>query len=162
MIFGGFQMEGVSFELTIQGSTRLESRDPRRFGVEIATFPGPGTAIWSGNSNVSGPPGPGFRGENHGKPNGFSMVFWPETLLFPLQMASKIEKKNIKNQSFFNHFSAGNVTISTPNGLPPPEGPPWPNLQKVWQIDNFLTFSPRVVMTYTILNYTIVYYFILY
>ena len=41
MFFGGFQMEGVSFELTIQGSTRLESRDPRRFGVEIATFPGP-------------------------------------------------------------------------------------------------------------------------
>ena len=97
-------MEGVSFELTIQGSTRLESRDPRRFGVEIATFPGPGTAIWSGNSNVSGPPGPGFRGENHGKPNGFSMVFWPETLLFPLQMASKIEKKHQKPivfQSFF-------------------------------------------------------------
>ena len=100
MIFGGFQAEGVSFELTIQGSTRLESRDPRRFGVEIATFPGPGTAIWSGNSNVSGPPGPGFRGENHGKPNGFSMVFWPETLLFPLQMASKNEKKPSKTNRF--------------------------------------------------------------
>ena len=100
MIFGEFQAEGVSFELTIQGSTRLESRDPRRFGVEIATFPGPGTAIWSGNSNVSGPPGPGFRGENHGKPNGFSMVFWPETLLFPLQMASKIEKKPSKTNRF--------------------------------------------------------------
>ena len=65
MIFGGFQAEGVSFELTIQGSNRLKSRDPRRFGVEIATFPGRGTAIWSGKTMVKWPPGTGFRGKNH-------------------------------------------------------------------------------------------------
>ena len=92
--------------------------------MEIATFPGRGTAIWSGKTKVKWPPGTGFRAKNHGKTIGFSIIFRPETLLFPLQMASRPasdDQKTWKNKAQMVTILIKNLGKTKVSGLAPPK-----------------------------------------